>query len=163
MFDHATARPTRRIDSSRFATTGISIAAHILIVAAVAIPALFATNALPAPPTVMAFVVDAVPAPPPPPPTRKIEPTARENSRRTPPKRIDRQAAAPVASVPAPIEAPTGISTDFSDPSLPALDTAAAEARRRRAPLHLLHLVDVGVYAVAGAAEMGSLEQQRAD
>ena len=114
MFDYATARPTRRIDSSRFATTGISIAAHILIVAAVAIPALFATNALPAPPTVMAFVVDTVPPPPPPPPppARKIEPTAREKSRRTPPKRVDRQVAAPVASVPAPVAAPTGISPE---------------------------------------------------
>jgi universal stress protein A len=42
--------------------------------------------------------------------------------------------------------------TDFSDPSLPALDLAAAEARRRGAQLQLLHVVDVGTFALASAA-----------
>lgn len=41
--------------------------------------------------------------------------------------------------------------TDFSDPSLPALETAAFEARRRKSPLHLLHVVDLGAYALGGA------------
>jgi nucleotide-binding universal stress UspA family protein len=42
--------------------------------------------------------------------------------------------------------------TDFSDPSLPALETAASEARRRESRLHLLHVVDLGAYALGGAA-----------
>ena len=42
--------------------------------------------------------------------------------------------------------------TDFSDPSLPALEIAAGEARRRGSKLHLLHVVDIGAYALTGAA-----------
>jgi universal stress protein A len=42
--------------------------------------------------------------------------------------------------------------TDFSDPSLPALELAAGEARRRGSRLQLLHVVDVGTFALAGAA-----------
>jgi universal stress protein E len=37
--------------------------------------------------------------------------------------------------------------TDFSDPSLPALDVAAGEARRRGARLHLLHVFDIAPFA----------------
>ena len=36
--------------------------------------------------------------------------------------------------------------SDFSDPSLPALRVAADEARRRQAPLHLLHALDIGPF-----------------
>jgi nucleotide-binding universal stress UspA family protein len=36
--------------------------------------------------------------------------------------------------------------TDFSEPCRPALAAAAAEARRRGSPLHLVHVVDVGPY-----------------
>lgn len=53
---------------------------------------------------------------------------------------------------------PRGIvigATDFSDPSLPALEAAAAEARRRGARLQLLHVVDVGTYALGGGAAGG--------
>ena len=45
--------------------------------------------------------------------------------------------------------------TDFSDPSLPALELAAAEARRRGSQLQLLHVVDVGTFALASAAGAG--------
>jgi nucleotide-binding universal stress UspA family protein len=41
--------------------------------------------------------------------------------------------------------------TDFSDPSLPALHVAASEARRRSAPLHLLHAFDVGLFTLGAS------------
>jgi nucleotide-binding universal stress UspA family protein len=64
--------------------------------------------------------------------------------------------------------------TDFSDPSLPALDTAACEARRRASRLHLVHVVDIGPYAIAartrgslsylgGAPVLHAVEKLRAD
>jgi nucleotide-binding universal stress UspA family protein len=55
-------------------------------------------------------------------------------------------------------QSPRGIvigATDFSDPSMPALEVATAEARRRGAALHLLHVVDVGAFALAGPAAGG--------
>jgi universal stress protein A len=45
--------------------------------------------------------------------------------------------------------------TDFSDPSLPALGTAAFEARRRHSRLHLVHVVDISPYTLAGAMNGG--------
>lgn len=45
--------------------------------------------------------------------------------------------------------------TDFSDPSLPALEAATSEARRRGSRLHLLHVVDVGMLAIAGGGGGG--------
>jgi nucleotide-binding universal stress UspA family protein len=69
--------------------------------------------------------------------------------------RVVRYARVPVLVARSPQHGPVVGATDFSDPSLPALDTAAAEARRRHAALHLLHVVDAGVYAHAGVAEMG--------
>jgi nucleotide-binding universal stress UspA family protein len=36
--------------------------------------------------------------------------------------------------------------TDFSDPSLQTLQVAAAEARRRRVPLHLVYVLDLGLH-----------------
>ena len=45
--------------------------------------------------------------------------------------------------------------TDFSDPSLPALDTAAEEAARRGSRLYLVHVVDIGTFALAGPVAAG--------
>jgi universal stress protein A len=60
------------------------------------------------------------------------------------------------ATVPALIAHPSrpGIvvgTSDFSDPSLPALEAAASEAQRRGSRLQILHIVDVGIFALAGA------------
>lgn len=68
---------------------------------------------------------------------------------------VVRHAAVPVlVARPSPRGVVIG-ATDFSDPSLPALDAAASEARRRGAALHLLHAVDVGAYMVASTAIAG--------
>lgn len=45
--------------------------------------------------------------------------------------------------------------TDFSDPSFPALEAAASEARRRGSRLQLLHVVDIGTFAFAAATGGG--------
>jgi len=50
-------------------------------------------------------------------------------------------------------EGPVVAATDFSDPSLPALHTAAAEARRRGSALHLLHAFDIGLFTLGSAPE----------
>lgn len=49
-------------------------------------------------------------------------------------------------------QGPVVAATDFSDVSRPAVDTAAAEARRRRSALHLLHAFDVGLFALGRAS-----------
>jgi nucleotide-binding universal stress UspA family protein len=70
-------------------------------------------------------------------------------------ERVVRHATAPTLVA---RQSPRGIvigATDFSDPSLPALEAAAAEARRRGAALQLLHVVDVGAFALAGPAAGG--------
>jgi nucleotide-binding universal stress UspA family protein len=64
------------------------------------------------------------------------------------------------ATVPALIarRSPRGIvigATDFSDPSFPALEAAASEARRRGSRLQLLHVVDIGTFALAAATGGG--------
>jgi universal stress protein A len=70
-------------------------------------------------------------------------------------ERVVRHAAAPVlVAKPSPHGVVIG-ATDFSDPSLPALEMARSEAQRRRSALHLLHVIDVGAYALAGAAGGG--------
>ena len=69
-------------------------------------------------------------------------------------ERVVRHARVPVLVARSSPPGPVIGASDFSDPSLPALETAAAEARRRGAPLHLLHVVDIAPYALAGAAEM---------
>jgi nucleotide-binding universal stress UspA family protein len=69
--------------------------------------------------------------------------------------RVVRHATVPVLIA---RHSPRGIvvgATDFSDPSLPALEAAASEARRRGSPFRLLHVVDVGIFALAGAAGGG--------
>ena len=45
-------------------------------------------------------------------------------------------------------EGPVVGATDFSDSSLPALHTAAAEARRRGSALHLVHAFDGGLFTL---------------
>jgi len=69
--------------------------------------------------------------------------------------RVARHAAVPTLIA---RQSPRGVvigATDFSDPSLPALEAAAAEAHRRGSRLQLLHVVDVGTYALGGGVAGG--------
>jgi universal stress protein E len=60
---------------------------------------------------------------------------------------VVRYAATPVLVARVSPRGPVVGATDFSDPSLPALHVAASEARRRSAPLHLLHAFDIDLFA----------------
>jgi nucleotide-binding universal stress UspA family protein len=64
---------------------------------------------------------------------------------------VVRHASTPVLIARPSPKGPVVGATDFSDPSLPALRTAAAEARRRGSILHLLHAFDVGIFTLGQA------------
>jgi peptidoglycan-associated lipoprotein len=57
-----------KVGSQKWYTVPLSVAAHVLIFAAIIIIPLMATDVLPTPPSMMAFVAAAPPPPPPPPP-----------------------------------------------------------------------------------------------
>jgi len=58
--------------------------------------------------------------------------------------RVARSAERPVLIArPSPVGGPFVGATDFSDSSLPAVHTAAAEATRRGVPLRLIHCLDI--------------------
>src|SRR5205085_12059689 len=60
--------PSIKVGSQKWYTVPFSIAAHVLVFAAVIIIPLMATDVLPAPPSMMAFVATPPPSPPSPPP-----------------------------------------------------------------------------------------------
>jgi protein TonB len=101
MFDLITGQ-TRHIPSKPGVPFLLSMSAQLTLVAAVVVPVLFFTGALPEVPTMMAFVADA-PAPPPPPPP----PPPPATRAATPPQA--HQVPAPGA---APIEPPSTIQAE---------------------------------------------------
>jgi nucleotide-binding universal stress UspA family protein len=64
---------------------------------------------------------------------------------------VVRHASTPVLIARRSPRGPVVGATDFSDRSLPALHAAAAEARRRRSALHLLHAFEIGLFTLGGA------------
>ena len=98
--------PSIKVGSQKWYTVPLSIAAHVFIFAAIIIIPLMATDVLPTPPSMMAFVAAAPPPPPPPPPPPA--PAAAQ------PKVVP-QVANPNA---APIEAPKEIKPEVSVPSV---------------------------------------------
>ena len=112
MFDYMD-KSRHRSSATRWTTTAASAIAHVVLVIAVAIPALYATDTLPTPKDTMAFFVTAAPPPPPPAPpapvpaaTKTVPPKARSVS---PPKPVP-QSSRVVAA--APIEAPAAITPE---------------------------------------------------
>ena len=113
MFDHMNAS-RHGSSSARWSTTAVSALGHVVVVIALAIPALYATDTLPAPKDTMAFFVSAAPAPPPPPPPPAPAPEVRKVA---PTKATTVTRPRPVAQPPrvvaaAPVEAPPEIAPE---------------------------------------------------
>lgn len=110
MFDYATSKP-QSIGASRWRGGLVSALAHGAVAVAIAVAALDASETLPAPKEIMAFVAAPVPAPPPPPPPPAVEPEKPQPAPARPTSAPRRAAAVrpDVAPVAAPIEAPEGI------------------------------------------------------
>jgi len=98
--------PSVKVGSQKWYTVPLSIAAHVFIFGAIIIIPLMATDVLPTPPSMMAFVASAPPPPPPPPPP--------------PAPAVAQPKVTPVVSNPnaAPIEAPKEIKPEVSVPSV---------------------------------------------
>ena len=98
--------PSIKVGSQKWYTVPLSIAAHVLLFAAVIIIPLMATDVLPTPPAMMAFVAAAPPPPPPPPPP--------------PAPAVEQPKVQPVVANPnaAPVEAPKEIKPEVSVPSV---------------------------------------------
>src|SRR5262245_21315664 len=94
-----------KVGSQKWYTVPLSVAAHVFIFAAIIIIPLMATDVLPTPPSMMAFVAAAPPPPPPPPPP--------------PAPAVAQPEVVPVSNPTAgPVEAPREIKPEFSVPSV---------------------------------------------
>jgi len=95
-----------KVGSQKWYTVPLSIIAHVALFAAVIIIPLMATDVLPTPPSMMAFVASAPPPPPPPPPP--------------PAPAVAQPKVVPVTPNPnaAPIEAPKEIKPEVAPPSV---------------------------------------------
>src|SRR5688572_5201546 len=79
MFDYVVTNRKDEGSRPRYMTTGVSFLVHgVVLAAAVGLPILYASEALPEPPSMMAFVVEAPPPPPPPPPPAPPKPEKKE-------------------------------------------------------------------------------------
>jgi protein TonB len=102
------AHPTTKVGSRSWYTVPVSILAHVVLFGAIIIIPLMATDVLPTPPTMMAFVAAAPPPPPPPPPPAppavqpKVQPTPVSNPNAAPveaPKEIVPEAPPPTVGI----------------------------------------------------------------
>lgn len=72
--------------------------------------------------------------------------------------RVARSAHCPVLVVrPSPADGDVLAATDFSDPALPAVEVAGAEARRRGVGLRLLHSLEIDDASALAAASLGGM------
>jgi protein TonB len=122
VFDFITTR-SRRVPDASALTTMIAAVLHALVLAVIVVGTLAATEVMPAPRAIQAFIATAAPPPPPPPPpppaaTRATAP--KPQPARARPEVVRPKVAAPapsqVRSGAAPGEAPSGIveETDFA-------------------------------------------------
>ncbi len=122
MFDYMTGGP-REPRSARLTTTAVSALAHAVVVVALVIPALYATDVLPEPEEAIAFFVSAPPPPPPPPPPAPVI-TNPAPAKATPRTATRRAVTPPRPAAVAPVEEPTTIAPE-SGFETEALDVVA--------------------------------------
>ena len=112
MFD-TIVNPSSGVPRQRWSTAVLSAAGHFVIVTALVMSAIYATDVLPVPRDVITFVSVAPPPPPPPPPPAVTEPVAPPKTSVARRAAVSRPAAvmakAPVA---APVEAPATIAPE---------------------------------------------------
>jgi protein TonB len=113
MFDYAVSPPKSDI-RPRYATATVSAAVHVLVLGfAIGLPILYASDALPEPPDMMAFVVDAPPPPPPPPPPAPKPPEVKKTEAPKPTaEEVPVEKPTPAPAVAAPTEAPAEVTPE---------------------------------------------------
>jgi periplasmic protein TonB len=120
MFDYAV-EPPKPTGRPRYMTATISAFVHAAVVLfVIGLPILYASEVLPEPPDMLAFVIDAPPPPPPPPPpapapeAKKPEP-AKPEAKEVP---VEKAAPPPDANA-APTEAPTEVKPETGNEGKP--------------------------------------------
>jgi protein TonB len=124
MFDYVSAKLKTEPGKPRYMTAGVSAVAHLVVLGAVVgLPILYASDELPTPPDMLAFVMEA-PVPPPPPPAPAPTPPAPKPTP-TKPSQPTLQTAKPLPPV-APVTAPSAITPETG---LEAAASAAANVQ----------------------------------
>jgi periplasmic protein TonB len=113
MFNYITAKPSSEPGKPRYMTAGVSAMVHVFAVGmAVGLPILYASDDLPEPPDMMAFVMEA-PVPPPPPPAPVPQAPAPKNPTPSTKPAVEVPKPLPQANpVAAPVEAPSAITPE---------------------------------------------------
>lgn len=117
-----------RSSSTRWATAAVSAIGHVVLLIAFAIPALYATDALPTPKDTMAFFVSTAPppAPPPPAPVPAAPRTVPTKAARVAPLKPVAQPPRVVAA--APVEAPAEITPETGFEGIASSNDVAQQA-----------------------------------
>ena len=112
MFD-TIVNPSSGVPRPRWTTTAMSAAGHLVVIIALVLSTIFATDVLPMPREVITFVSVAPPPPPPPPPPAVTEPIAPAKQSAVRKTAVSRPAPV-IARVPvaAPVEAPDTIAPE---------------------------------------------------
>ena len=130
MFDYAFTEPKRNA-KPRYLTATVSFVVHALVIGfAVGLPILYASDALPEPPDMMAFVMDAPAPPPPPPPPAPPLPAAKapERAPNAAAVPVEKPAPPPANTVAAPAEAPSEVKPETGNEGTMATGKPAVEA-----------------------------------
>jgi protein TonB len=112
MFDYVDHKPVIEPGGPRYLTAGFSALMHVVVLGlALGLPILYASTELPEPPSMMAFVMDAVPPPPPPPPVPAA--AKKPETAPKPTTAIEEPTPIPQANpVAAPVEAPSAVTPE---------------------------------------------------